>query len=216
MKRVLLALLLTTPLFAGAPDNGKKEKGRPSHLMVESGTLTTGSGANVQLSKVEIVVPPKEQQPKPNEIVSGSAFLTSENLTTLIRDKLGKTDLSDFKIQTENGGKAKISANKKEAGIPVPISVEGPVSVTDQGTLRMAIDAEHVVGIPIKDLADAFGMHPKDMVNTKKKSGFSVQNDAILIDPSQMMGSSANSHVQSVEVTDKGMRLIFGQAKKKR
>jgi hypothetical protein len=31
-----------------------------------------------------------------------------------------------------------------------------------------------------------------------------------------MMGANANSHVKSVEVTDKGMRLIFGQAKKQR
>lgn len=209
-----MLLLFLASAFADTLDSSAPKKGRPSHLQVESGTLITGSGAHVQLAKVQMVVPPKEQHGQPTQIVSGSAFLTPENLTTLIKDKLGNSKLENFKIETENGSKAKISATKKKAGIPLPISVEGPVTVTADGKLRMAISGEHVIGIPIKDLADALGMDPKGMVKSKPRSGFVVEKDAIFIDPSAMMGGSANSHVKNVEVTDKGLRLIFGEANK--
>ena len=205
--------MLLTPVFAASTPSPKE--GRPSHLKIESGTLTTGSGANVQLTDAVIVVPPKEEKSKHTEIASGVAFLTPDNLTTLIKDRLSNTELKDFKIDTENGDKAKISATKKTIGIPIPISIEGPVTVTPQGELKLAIDSEHVVGIPIKDIADTFGMKPKDMVKSKPNKGFRVEKDAIYFDPNEMLGT-AKGHVTSAQVTDKGLKLVFGAAENKK
>jgi hypothetical protein len=213
MLRALLLLLALTSAFAASTPAPKP--GRPSHLKIQSGTLTTGSGANVQLTDAVIVVPPKEEKSKHTQIASGVAFLTAENLTTLIKDRLSNTELKDFKIETENGDKAKISATKKKIGIPMPISIEGPVTVTPQGELKLAIDSEHVVGIPIKDLADALGMKPKDMVKSKPNKGFRVEKDAIYFDPNEMLGT-AKGHVTGAQVTDKGLKLVFGEAKQQK
>jgi len=213
MVRAWLILFLLTPVFGGSAPSPKQ--GRPSHLKIESGTLTTGSGAAVQLTDAVIVVPPKEAKSKHTQIATGVAFLTPENLTTLIKDRLSNTELKDFKIETENGDKAKISATKKKIGIPMPISIEGPVTLTPRGELKLAIDSEHVVGIPIKDIADTFGMNPKDMVNSKPNKGFRVEKDAIYFDPNEMLGT-AKGHVMSAQVTDKGLKLVFGAAKQQK
>ena len=210
LRPVLTVLAFCSVSFAA---DAPKPQGRPSHLQVKSATLITGSGAPVQLTNVKATIPPKEQQPKPTFISSGSAFLTPESLTTLIQDKLGKNEkLSDFKVKTENGNKAMISAKVKKAGVPVPFSVEGPVTVTAEGQLRMAIKSQKAMGVPMKALAEAFGMEPKDSIKTKQGKGFRIEEDAIFIDPNQLLGSIAQGHVQKATVSDKGLTLIFGEA----
>jgi hypothetical protein len=210
--RVLLLISLLASTLAAGEGVPSKPAGRPSHLNIQSATLITGSGAPVQLRNVEAEIAPREQQPKPTIIYSGSAFLTSQGLTKLLQDKLSSTDLKDFKVQTKNGNKAKISATTKKAGLPVPFSIEGPVTLTADGMLRMEIKSEKAAGMPIKALADSLGLDPQSSVKTKQGRGFRIEKDAVFIEPNQLLGVTAQGRVTRTIVNDRGLTLIFGRA----
>jgi hypothetical protein len=193
-RRVLPLAMVFAGLLLNAETRKSGLKGSPprtSHLHIQSAILLTGSGASVQLSELEVELPPKEYKgTQPTIIHSGAVFITSEQLTRLIADKLAGGKIKDLKIETESGQKAKISGTMHKAGIPVPVSIEGPVSVTREGLLRMEIKSEKAAAIPMKAFAEMVGMSPHETVTTKPGSPVRMEKDALLVNPNGLLGTA--------------------------
>jgi hypothetical protein len=217
-RRVVpLVMVLAGSLCFGAEARESASKAsppRPSHLFIQSATLTTGSGALVLLRDLDVELPPKELKgTKPTIIYSGAAFITSEGLTRLIGDKISESKIEDLKIVTESGQKAKISGTVHKAGIPLPISIEGPVSLTTEGLLRMEIKSQKAGAISVGVLAGMLGMDPQESIKTKRGSPVRVQKDAVLVDPNGLLGTAQGRVIKAI-TTSKGLTLLYGDAKK--
>lgn len=188
---------------------------RPSHLHIDSATLTTGSGAPLRLTNADIELPPKELKNKmPTVIAKGEAFITSEALTILIGEKVSSHSIDNFHVETEDGQRAKISGTIKKAGLPVPVTIEGPLTLTKDGVLRLEIKSEKALGIPMKSLGDALGLSPDKAVKTKQTRAIRVEKDALLVDPSALLGT-AQGRVVEAKTSSKGLTLRFGAENRK-
>ena len=207
--RVSIFLLASAHCFA-ADSLEPKHPPRWSHIQIQTATLITGSGASVELRDLTVDLPPKEfKGKKPSVIRSGDAFLTAEALTRLVSDKIGSSSLQDLKIETEDGQRAKISGKMHKAGIPVPINIEGPVTVTPQGLLRLEIKSEKSGNIPIKGLAKMLGMSPEKSIKTSPNGPVRVEKDAVLVDANALLGTAIGK-VTRATTSAKGLSLHFG------
>ncbi|MCU1285035.1 MAG: hypothetical protein JWO13_1385 [Acidobacteriales bacterium] len=208
-----IAIMLSATICFAAEKNVpavKKSVPRWSRLQIQAATLTTGSGAPVALTNLDVELPPKEfKATKPTVIRSGDAFLTSEALTRLINDKIASTNIKDFKIETEEGQRAKISATMQKTGIPVPINIEGPVSLTKEGMLRLEIKSEKAGIIPIKSLAGMLGFSPEKSIKTKQSGAVRMEKDAVVVDPNALLGTAVGQ-VTKATTSSKGLMLRFG------
>lgn len=208
--RILCCLLLIVPVSFAADTVELKHPPRWSHIQIQAATLLTGSGAPVELRNLTVDLPPKEfKGKKPSVIRSGDAFLTSEALTRIVRDKIGGSAIQDLKVETEDGERAKISGKMHKAGIPFPINIEGPITLTPQGLLRLQIQSEKSGGVPVKGLADMLGMSPQKAFKSKPNAPVRVEKDAILIDASALLGT-AQGKVTHASISSKGLSLHFG------
>lgn len=199
---LLLGLVISTAHPAQPP--------RSSHLHIESATLTTGSGAPLRLTDADIELPPKElKNTKPPLISKGVAFITSNALTILLGDKLSTKSIDKFHVEMEDGQRAKISGEMKKAGMPVPVTIEGPVTLTSGGILRLEIKSEKALGIPMKSLADALGLSPEKSVKAKQTRAVRVEKNAVFVDPSALLGT-AQGRVVEATTSAKGLTLRFG------
>jgi hypothetical protein len=204
---VILGLGLVTARAAGPP--------RPSHLHIDSATLTTGSGAPLSLTNADIELPPRELKNRmPTVISKGEAFITSDALTILIADKVSTKSIDKFRVETEDGQRAKISGTMKKAGLPVSVTIEGPLTLTRDGILHLKIESEKALGIPMKSLADALGLSPEKTVKTKQTRAVRIEKDALLVDPSALLGT-AEGRVVEATTSSKGLTLRFGPENKK-
>jgi hypothetical protein len=214
MLRPAAALLITVVLTAVAYADTAKVP-RPSRLHIDSATLITGSGAPVKLTNTDINLPPQELKNKrPTVIEKGIAFISAEGLTRLINDRITGSSLQNFKIETQDGQRAKISGSMKKAGLPVPVSIEGPLTLTSDGLLRLEIKSEKAAGIPIKALADAFGMSPEKSIKSNRSGAVRVEKDALLVDPNELLGT-AQTRVVEARTSRVGLTLRFGSPQKK-
>ena len=213
MRTLACLLVIVSACFASDAVEPKHPP-RWSHIQIHTATLLTGSGAPVELRDLMVDLPPKAfKGKKPSVIRSGDAFLTSEALTRIVNDKIGSAAIQDLKVETEDGDRAKISGKMHKAGIPLPINIEGPVTLTPQGLLRVEIQSEKSGDIPIKGLAKMLGMSPEKAMKTKPGAPVRVEKDAILIDASALLGT-AQGKVTHASVSSKGLLLHFGSDKK--
>lgn len=210
-KVVLLALISVLAI----PVSQAADRPRPSHLHIDSATLTTGSGAPLRLTDADIELPPKELKNKtPTVISKGEAFITSDALTILLDSKLSTKSIDKFHVETEDGQRAKISGTVKKAGLPVPVTIEGPLTLTPDGILQLKIESEKALGIPMKSLGDALGLSPDKAVKTKQTRAIRVEKDALLVDPSALLGT-AQGRVVEARTSSKGLTLRFGGENRK-
>lgn len=182
-------------------------------IFIKSAVLTTGSGAPVQLLNVYAEMPPKQPNTPPTLIRSGIVFLTSESLSQVVNSKMKDGKIKDLKIVTEAGQKAKISGKVDKAGVPVPISIEGPVTLTNDGKLRLGVKSEKAGGIPIKGIADALHIDTTKSLEGSHSAMFKFEKDALIVDVTTLLGS-ARGTVIGVATSERGLTLHFGQARR--
>jgi hypothetical protein len=148
------------------------------------------------------------------EVARGDVFVTAESLTKLFEQKVKKADtaISDIKIETKNDNTVHLSGKMKKV-IPIPFSIEGPVS-TDGHTLILQAKSIKAVGIPMKGLLDALGKELSSIVHSESVNGVAVKGDTLIFQPEQI--SHVRGHIAKLEVTDKGLAVQFGEEKQQK
>jgi hypothetical protein len=212
MFRTCSALLLVC-LVASAESAKPRPASKPSRLHIDAATLTTGAGVPVILRNLDAELAPKELQPKPPTIQGGTAYLTSESLSRLIKSKMQTDGLKDLSVETMRGGRAKISGKMEKAGIPVPVSVEGPVSLTSNGLLTLKLESKKAGVFPLDLLAKVFGVNMEEKVSNRSVQ---MTKDQLTVDPRALIGVTASGTVTGVSTDERGMTLRFGPPKPQR
>jgi hypothetical protein len=207
-KRGIIAAACCAALAAAESNPKPKSAPRPARLHIHSATLVTGAGIPVQLQDLRAELPPKQQQPRPTLIYSGSAFLTADSLTKLIQSRLSGDGIENLEIDTMPGQRAKISGKMKKAGIPIPVSIEGPVSLTQNGMLRLEVQSKKAGILPMDAIGKLFGFDLSESVPNNRAVRF--EKDALIVDPRELLGTTAQGRVTQVLTTDRGITLRFG------
>ncbi len=142
------------------------------------------------------------------DIKKGEVFVSSQSLSNMFERKLRQSDraVSEVKVELKDD-KARISGKMKKA-VPIPFSIEGPVT-TDGRNLDLQAKSIKAVGIPMKGLLDALGKHLGSLVQSESMSGISASGDTLIFRPEQI--SHVRGHIASVQLTDKGLVVKFDQ-----
>ncbi len=217
MRRLvfLIAILLPCAVAIAADTKAPKTDGqRPSRLLIRSGTLVSTTGAPIQLHAFEADiatgVDEKSSQHLGNKIVlirTGSAFLSNDALGRLLNAKLKGHHLENIKV-TNDKGKLKITGQAKKA-VSVPFTIEGPVSLSDQGFIRLEMAKVRVGHLP-KGIADLLGLDPEKMAGDGSVKGVTMDKNAIAFDPDLLWGLPVHGQVGRLVVEPNGLLLVFG------
>ncbi len=190
----------------------------PTRLLVRSGTLISGDGAPIQLHAFEADIADGTDKTSSehvgNKVVlvkSGEAFLTNDALGQLLTGKLKNHNMEDIKVSNDKG-KMKITGKAKK-GITVPFTIEGPVSLTSNGQIRLEMTKENVAHLP-KGLVQVLGIDPEKMAGDGKVKGVSMDKNFIAFDPDLLWGLPVHGRVTKLTVQNNGLLLVFGGPQK--
>ena len=219
---VFLLLCLTSSYALAADEKPADRPNRepPTRLLIRSGALVSGNGATIQLHAFEAEIADgndgKATEHVGNKIVlikAGDAFLSNDALGRLLNDKLKGHNLEDIKVSNDKG-QVKITGTAKKA-VSVPFTIEGPVSLTDKGFIRLEMAKMKVAHLP-KGVAQFLGIDPEKMAGDGTVKGVSMDKNAISFDPDLLWGLPVHGKVTRLAVENNGLRLIFGAQPQKK
>jgi|SRR5579871_4402665 len=214
MPRFLLSLVLlltSTVLFAGSVPS--KQDSKASHLIIQSGSLVSSSGGPIEVRSFDAAIQdghrPGSSSQKEEKVVTierGQAFLSNDSLGKLLTAKLRGRNLEDIKV-TFDKGKVKITGKAKKA-LTLPFTIEGPVSLTPDGHIRLKAEKMEVGKLP--GLADLLGINPEKMAGDGKVKGVEADKDSITFDPDLLWGLPVHGVVRHLAYGERGLTLDFG------
>ena len=212
-----LFLCAAVSVFAQAPPNS----GHMTRLVIDSGVLYTRSGIPIRLSHANARIAPgmhatssngqTSSNANENKIVfldSGRVILSDDSLTKLMNSKVQGKGIEDLKVTTADG-QVKITGKMKKV-VAVPITIQGPASVTQDGKIDLHTRTEKASFLPIKGLADALGMSVSKVVGNKAKGVKAEGDNDIIFDPDELWGIPIHGSVTRVQVEKDGLVLTFG------
>ena len=209
---VTSALALTSALAA---DSKLAAPHAPTRLRIRSGTLLGSGGATIELRAFEADVADGNCDPSKRQagdkvvlIRAGDVFLSNESLGRLLTDKLKDHNLTDIKV-SNNKGKVKVTGTAKKA-VSVPFTIEGPVTLTDKGLIRLEMATMKVAHLP-KGVAEFLGIDPEKMAGDGQVKGVSMEKNAIAFDPDLLWDLPVHGRVRRLAVEKNGLRLIYGK-----
>jgi hypothetical protein len=196
------------------PETAQKTGKSPTRLLVRSGTLISENGAPIQLHAFEADIvegsDKKATEHVGNKVVlvkSSDAFLTNDALGRLLNGKLKDHSLEEIKVSNEKG-QVKITGKAKK-GISAPFTIEGPVSLTSNGQIRIEMKKENVAHLP-KRMTQLLGIDPEKLAGDGTVKGVSSDKDSISFDPDLLWGLPIHGRVTNIKVQNNGLLLIFG------
>jgi hypothetical protein len=211
---MFLLLHVTCALAEDATPNVKANGKTPTRLLIRAGMLVSADGAPIQLRSFEADIADgvdrKSSEHVGNKIVlikKGDAFISNDALGRLLTGKLKDHNMEDIKV-TNDRGKVKITGKAKK-GITVPFTIEGPVSLTDKGLIRLEMAKVNVAHLP-KGVVDLFGIDPEKLAGDGTVKGVSMEKNAIAFDPDLLWGLPVHGQVTRLVVQNNGLMLIFG------
>jgi hypothetical protein len=179
----------------------------------------SGSGGPIEVRSFSALIqdgraPGKssDKQEKVVTIVAGTAFLSNDTMSKLLNDKFRKR--KDISVSNDNG-KVKITGKAKKT-ITIPFTIEGPVSLTQQGFIQLKTETVKAGKLP--GLAELLGMNPEKMTGDGSVKGVRADKNSISFDPDLLWGLPVHGKVTKLALERNGLLLVFGpqRAAKKR
>ena len=110
---------------------------------------------------------------------------------------------------TTSGGRLKQTGTMHK-GIDMPFEIEGAISSTPDGNIRMHVDKVKSAHIPFKGLLHLFGEDLSKLINVKQARGLKIEGDDILMFPSQMLPPPRiEGHITSVRLEENAIVEVF-------
>src|SRR5947209_994499 len=99
-------------------------------------------------------------------------------------------------------------------GVDLPFELEGPISATPDGNIRLYADKLKSEHIPFKGLLHLFGEDLSKLVNVNEARGVRIEGDDILLIPSRMMPPPhIRGHVTAVRIEGDNIVQVFGEGR---
>jgi hypothetical protein len=141
-------------------------------------------------------------------VCSRTAFVRASDMGKLLQSHVPPDKISDLAVETSNN-ELKLSGKLKKT-IPVHFEIKGPLKLTPDGLLALHESSMKVDKLPIKGLADLFGMDPASAAADSSSKGIKAENDQLIFDPNVLWGMSVQGKLTNVRLTENGLLLSYG------
>jgi hypothetical protein len=149
------------------------------------------------------------------EIDEGEIAVTPASLSALMNRYVfayPDAPVKDVEIEIAGNHLRQTSTLKKK--IPVRATIEGDLSVTPDGKLRLHPTSIKAGKLPVKGLLDLFDVELSEMLKTDKSRGVSVVENDLLLDPERLLPPPRiRGKVTGVRLENDHIVQIFGQGK---
>lgn len=121
--------------------------------------------------------------------------------------------LKEISVFVEND-RLKIKGKLHSKG-DVGFEVEGTLSPTDDGKIRLHADKIRALRLPVKGLMDLFGVDIADLIKNGKVAGVQTEKDDIILDPGQILPPPhISGSVTAIRLQGGSIVLMFGNPEK--
>jgi hypothetical protein len=155
----------------------------------------TGSIA-VQIRRLHGRLVPKNELPVFDDkmsftlqIESAEIAMSTESLANVLNSYIfAKPDapLKGLSVRIDDKGRLKVKGKLHQKG-DIPFEVEGRLSATADGKIRLHSESVRALHLPVKGLMDLLGIDISDLVNTGKVRGVRAEDDDLILDPQTML-----------------------------
>jgi hypothetical protein len=111
---------------------------------------------------------------------------------------------------TISGDRLKLEGNLRK-GVGIPFQIEGALSATPDGLVRLHSTGIKSGHLPVKGLMDLFGVKLAGLVNLNPSHGVRVEGDDIFLNPNRMLPPPrVEGSVTATKIEDGEVVLVFG------
>jgi hypothetical protein len=122
--------------------------------------------------------------------------------------------LSDIEIEIAGNHLRQTATIKKK--IPIRATLEGEVSATPDGKIRLHPVSIKTGKLPVKKLLDLFGIELDEMVHPKESRGVSLRDDDLFLDPERLLPPPRiRGKVTAVRLENGRIVQVFGGGPKR-
>ena len=148
-------------------------------------------------------------------IDSGTIGIRVDSLAALMNNYVfayPHAPLKRISIST-NGTKIKMSASMHKV-VDVPVKIEGDLTATPDGKIRLHPTSIKAAGIPAKGFMHLFGLDLSEVMKANASRGVTLDDNDIIMDPERMMPPPAiRGKVTAVRVEGDEVIQVFGSGK---
>jgi hypothetical protein len=172
------------------------------------------------------LVPTKEGEPPwfddPSSFVlqidEGEIAITPASMSAMMNQIVfayPNAPLSDIEIEIVGDHLRQTATIKKK--IPIRATLEGEVSATPEGKIRLHPTSIKTGKLPVKKLLDLFGIELDEMVHPKESRGVSLRDDDLFLDPERLLPPPRiRGKVTAVRLENGRIVQVFGGGPKRR
>jgi hypothetical protein len=121
--------------------------------------------------------------------------------------------LKDISVTIENG-KLKVKGKLHKKG-DLGFEMEGQLSATADGKIRLHAEKIRALHLPVKGLMDLFGIDIADLIKNGKVRGVQVEKDDLILDPGELLPPpKISGKITDIHLEGNNIVQIFGDPKK--
>jgi hypothetical protein len=145
------------------------------------------------------------------EVDTGEVAVTAASLSALLNSYVFAYPGAPIKnIQVSIRGSRLTQRGTLHKGVDLPFEIEGPVSTTTEGDIRLHAEKIKSAGIPFKGLLHLFGADLSKLVNENAGRGAKIEGDDIILSPRGITPPPhLEGHVAQVNVRDGKIIQVF-------
>jgi hypothetical protein len=178
------------------------------HLRDLAGTLVPSSAGqlpvfddrksfSIQITAAEIAMPPQSLA----SILNSNVFAGKD------------APLKDIDI-TIDKDRLKIKGKLHKKG-NIGFEMEGQLSATTDGKIRLHAEKIKALHLPVKGLMDLFGLDIADLIKNGKVRGVQAEKDDLILDPGEILPPpQISGHVTAIRLEGNNIVQIFGEPQK--
>jgi hypothetical protein len=145
----------------------------------------------------------------------GTMAISTESLATLLNTYVFAYDGAPLKnLSISVKGDRLIQKATLHKGVDLPVEMEGTVSATADGNIRVHVDKVKSEHIPLKGLLHLFGEDLEKLVNLNEARGVRLEGDDILLFPDRMMPAPhVKGKITEVRIEGNNIVQVFSGGK---
>jgi hypothetical protein len=229
MRRPHSALLAIACLAAGANIAGQKqeEHKQPAagavEIQMRNVNLRMERGVVLQIRSVRGRLEPTGAHPVTLDdrnsfilaIDSAVMAISTASLTALLNSYVFAYDGAPLKkLSVTAKGDRLTQKGTMHKGVDLPFEMEGPISATADGNIRLHADKIKSEHLPFKGLLHLFGEDLSKLVNVNEARGVRIEGDDIFLFPSRMMPPPhIRGRITSVRIEGDNIVQVFGEGR---
>jgi hypothetical protein len=150
------------------------------------------------------------------QITAAEMTMDPQSLANVLNTHVFAADdapLKDISVTIENG-KLKVKGKLHKKG-DLGFEMEGQLSATADGKIRLHAEKIRALHLPVKGLMDLFGIDIADLIKNGKVRGVQVEKDDLILDPGELLPPpKISGKITDIHLEGNNIVQIFGDPKK--